>query len=49
MGLAYQTEFNSFKQFFRNMFSSKKKRMEAKQAEEQAIIDGKRVEINITE
>ena len=49
VGLAYQTEFNSFKQFFRNMFSSKKKRMEAKQAEEQAIIDGKRVEINITE
>lgn len=49
VGLAYQTEFNSFRQFFRNMFSSKKKRMEAKQAEEQAIIDGKRVEINITE
>ena len=49
VGLAYQTEFNSFKQFFKNMFSSKKKRMEAKQAEEQAIIDGKRVEINITE
>ena len=49
VGLAYQTEFNSFKQFFKNMFSSKKKRTEAKQAEEQAIIDGKRVEINITE
>ena len=49
VGLAYQTEFNSLKQFFKNMFSSKKKRMEAKQAEEQAIIDGKRVEINITE
>ena len=49
VGLAYQTEFNSFKQFFKNMFSSKKKRIEAKQAEEQAIIDGKRVEINITE
>ena len=49
VGLAYQTEFNSFKQFFKNMFSSKKKRMEAKQAEEQAMIDGQHVEINITE
>ena len=49
VGLAYQTEFNSFRQFLKNMFSSKKKRQEAKQAEEQAILDGKRVEINITE
>ena len=49
VGLTYQTEFNSFKQFFRNMFSSKKKRQEAKQAEEQAMIDGKRVEISITD
>ena len=49
VGITYQTEFNSFKQFFRNMFSSKKKRQEAKQAEEQAMIDGKRVEINITD
>ena len=49
VGLTYQTEFNSFKQFFKNIFSSKKKRQEAKQAEEQAMIDGKRVEIDITE
>ena len=49
VGLMYQTEFNSFRQFLKNMFSSKKKRLEAKQAEEQAIIDGKRVEINITD
>ena len=49
VGLAYQTEFNSIRQFLKNMFSSKKKRQEAKQAEEQAILDGKRVEINITE
>ena len=48
VGLAYQTEFNSFRQFFKNMFSSKKKRLEAKQEEEQAMIDGRRVEINIT-
>ena len=47
VGLTYQTEFNSFRQFFKNIFSSKKKRLEAKQAEEQAMIDGKRVEINI--
>ena len=49
VGLAYQTEFNSFRQFLKNMFSSKKKRQEAKQAEEQAILEGSRVEINITE
>ena len=49
VGLTYQTEFNSFRHFFRNIFSSKKKRQEAKQAEEQAMIDVKRVEIKITE
>ena len=49
VGVTYQTEFNSLKQFFKNMFSSKKKRQEAKQAEELATIDGKRVEINITD
>ena len=49
VGLTYQTEFNSFRQFLKNIFSSKKKRQEAKQAEEQAMIDGERVEIKITE
>jgi hypothetical protein len=49
VGVTYQTEFNTLKQFFKNMFSSKKKRQEAKQAEELATIDGKRVEINITD
>ena len=49
VGLTYQTEFNSFRQFLKNIFSSKKKRQEAKQAEEQAMIDGQRVEINITD
>ena len=49
VGLTYQTEFNSFRQFLKNIFSSKKKRQEAKQAEEQAMNDSKRVEINITD
>ena len=39
VGFSYQTEFNSLKQFFRNMFMSKAKRQAAKQAEEQAMID----------
>ena len=47
VGLSYQTEFNSLGQFFRNMFSSKAKRQAAKQAEEQAMIDGGRTEIKI--
>ena len=34
VGITYQTEFNSFRQFFRNMFSSKKKRQRARMAEE---------------
>lgn len=47
VGLSYQTEFNSLGQFFRNIFSSKAKRQAAKQAEEQAMIDGGRTEIKI--
>ncbi len=47
VGLTYQTEFNSFRQFFRNMFSGKARRQAAKQAEEQAIIDGGKVEMKI--
>ena len=49
VGLTFQTEFNSFRQFFRNMFSSKKKRQEAKRDEEQAMIDGERVVVKITD
>ena len=49
VGLTYQAEFNSMKQFFKNVFSSKKKRQEAKRQEEESIIDGKKVEIKITE
>ena len=47
VGLTYQTEFNHFGQFFRNIFSSKAKRQAAKMAEEQAMIDGGRVDIEI--
>ena len=47
VGLPYQTEFNSFKQFFRNMFSSKAKRQAARLAEEEAMVSGGRVEIEI--
>ncbi len=49
VGLTYQTEFNSFKQFFKNMFSSRKKRQEAKRAEDEAMIDGARVDLKITD
>ncbi len=49
VGLTYQSEFNTLRQFFRNMFSSKKKRREAKQAEENAMLDAEKVEIKITE
>ena len=47
VGLTYQTEFNSFRQFFRNMFSSKAKRQAARLAEEEAMVSGGRVEIEI--
>ena len=47
VGLTYQTEFNNFGQFVKNMFTTKAKRQAAKQAEEQAIIDGGKVEIEI--
>ena len=47
VGLMYQTEFNSFRQFFRNMFSSKAKRQEAKRLEEQAMLEGGKVRLEI--
>ena len=47
VGFSYQTEFNSLKQFFRNIFMSKAKRQEAKQAEEQAMIDEGKIEMKI--
>lgn len=47
VGLTYQTEFNSMRQFFRNIFSSKAKRQEAKLAEQQAILEEEKVNIKI--
>ena len=47
VGLTYQTEFNSFGQFIKNIFSKKAKRQAAKQAEEQAIINGGKTVITI--
>lgn len=48
VGLMYQTEFNNFGQFIRNIFSKKAKRQEAKLAEERAILDSGKVEMKIT-
>ena len=47
VGVTYQTEFNTFRQFIRNIFSSKAKRQAAKLAEEQARSKDKRTIINI--
>ena len=47
VGLTYQTEFNSFGQFIKNIFTTKAKRQAAKQAEEQAMLEGGKVEISI--
>lgn len=47
VGITYQTEFNSFKQFFKNMFSSKKKRQQAKIEEEQNMRTGEMNQIEI--
>ena len=48
VGLTYQTEFNSFGQFVKNIFSSKEKRQTAKKEEDMAIIEGGRKEIKVT-
>jgi len=47
VGVTYQTEFNTFGQFFRNMFSSRQKRQAAKIAEEQARISEERTTLTI--
>lgn len=47
VGLTYQTEFSSFRQFIKNIFSKKKKRLAARQAEEEARADEERVELKI--
>lgn len=47
VGLTYQTEFNKFSQFFKNLFASKEKRQAANIAEEQAMMDEGKIEIKI--
>lgn len=47
VGVTYQTEFNTFKQFFKNLFSNKKKRQETRLAEEQARIGEARTVLQI--
>ena len=47
VGITYQTEFNSFRKFFRNLFSSKEKRLQNRQAEEAAVMGAKRVKLQI--
>ena len=41
----YQTEFNSFGRFLRNIFTKKAKRQEAKMQEEQEMLQGEKVNI----
>ncbi len=48
VGLTYQTEFNNLGRFIKTIFSSKEKRQEAKLADQQAVLEGERVEIKIT-
>lgn len=46
-GITLQTEFNSFRQLIKNIFSGKKKRQEAKTAEIQESLSGERAEFSI--
>jgi hypothetical protein len=48
VGLTYQTEFNSFRQLVRNIFSGKEKRQEAKLAEQEEALSGEKVKFSIT-
>ncbi len=45
VGLMYQTEFNSFGRFLKNIFTKKAKRREAKMQEEQEMLQGEKVNI----
>ena len=47
VGLTYQTEFNSFKQLFRNMFSSRKIRQENRRLEEESMLNSDKTVIDI--
>ena len=48
VGIMYQTEFNSFRRFIRNLFMSKAKRQAAKMEEEQAMLEVGKVKLSIT-
>ena len=37
VGITYQTEFNTFRQFFKNMFTNRKKRIRARLEEERSM------------
>lgn len=47
VGITYQTEFNSFRKFIRNIFSSKKTRVQNRLQEEESLINEDRVTISI--
>ena len=47
VGLTYQTEFNSFGQLMRNIFTNKKNRQENKRLEEETMVNTEKVVINI--
>jgi hypothetical protein len=47
VGLTYQTEFSSFRQLLKNIFSNKKKRQAAKKAEDEARLDEERTTLTI--
>ena len=47
VGIMYQTEFNNFRRFVRNIFMRKTKRQEAVLQEEQAMLEGGKVELKI--
>ena len=47
IGIMYQTEFNTFKGFIRNLFMRKAKRQEARLKEEQAMLESGKVELII--
>ena len=47
VGLTYQTEFNSFGQLVKNIFTSKQKRQENRRLEEEAMVNTEKVVIDI--
>ena len=47
VGLTYQTEFNSFKQLFKNVFSNKKIRQENRRLEEESMLNTEKIVIDI--